>query len=145
MAIFLDTGFYLGLIHKKDPHYQKAQDWLLQIRQGLYGQIYTSNYILSEAVTLVATRTDGNPIALTRLRQIFSGSLQIATLLRVSEEEDFDAWDLFDKLATTGELVYEEGFVSFVDCTNIVLCQQHSIEYIASFDAHFKGWLESPY
>jgi predicted nucleic acid-binding protein len=44
MAIFLDTGFYLGLIHKKDENYDTAQEWLKKIQSGVYGQIYTSNH-----------------------------------------------------------------------------------------------------
>jgi predicted nucleic acid-binding protein len=76
--------------------------------------------------------------------QLFTGNLQIATVIRVSEDEEKNAWDLFLKLSKAKDLVSDEGIASFVDCTCIVLCQEHGIEYIASFDGHFKPWLKYP-
>ena len=144
MAIFLDTGFYLGLIHKKDVNYTRAHEWLIQIRTGIYGQLYTSNYVLAEGATLVASRTNGNPKAISKFLDLLNGSLRIATLFHVSEEEEGAALNLFQKMASSNELITEEGIVSFVDCTIIIACKQRDIEYIASFDGHFKGWLSYP-
>jgi predicted nucleic acid-binding protein len=144
MAIFLDSGFYLGLIHKQDKHHERARGWLQKITSGFYGQVYTSNFVMGEAATIVASRTKGNPLALERTMQLFTGNLQIATVIRVSEDDEKNAWDLFLKLSKTKDLVSDEGIVSFVDCTCIILYQDHGIECIASFDGHFKPWLKYP-
>jgi predicted nucleic acid-binding protein len=144
MAIFLDSGFYLGLMHKQDKHNERAREWLQKIRTGLFGQVYTSNFVMAEAATIVASRTKGNPVAIEKTRQLFTGELQIASIIRVSEDDERNAWDLFSKLSKTKEWSSEEGIVSFVDCTCIILCQSHGIEHIASFDGHFKPWLNYP-
>jgi len=144
MAIFLDSGFYLGLLHKQDRHNDRAREWLQKIRSGFFGQVYTSNFVMAEAATIVASRTKGNPLAIEKTRQLFIGELQIATIIRASEDDERIAWDLFLKLSKTKELVSEGGIVSFVDCTCIILCQAHRIEHIASFDGHFKPWLKYP-
>ena len=144
MAIFLDTGFYLGLIHKNDENFDVAQEWLKKIQLGVYGQIYTSNYVIAETATLVAVRTRGSILALEKTRNLLKGDLQIATILYVSEDEETSCWDLFSKLATANELFTKDGIISYVECTNITLCTTHSIEYIASFDGHYKGWLNYP-
>ena len=88
MAIFLDTGFFLGLVHKKDENFAVAQEWLKKIQSGVYGQIYTSNHVIAETATLVAVRTRGSVIALERTRSLLKGELQIATVLYASEDEE---------------------------------------------------------
>ncbi|NMC07402.1 MAG: type II toxin-antitoxin system VapC family toxin [Candidatus Lokiarchaeota archaeon] len=144
MAIFLDSGFYLGLIHKQDEHHERALGWLQKIRSGSYGQVYTSNLVMAETATIMASRTKGNPLAIERTRQLFAGDLQLGTIIRVNEDDEKNAWDLFTKLSKAKDLISAAGLVSFVDCTIIVLCQAHDIAHIASFDGHFKSWLKYP-
>jgi predicted nucleic acid-binding protein len=144
MAIFLDTGFYLGLVHKQDKHHDRAVEILQTIRSGSHGQIYTSNLVIAEAATIIASRTKANHLAIERARQLLSGDLRIATIIRLSEDEEGSAWDLFLKLSQTKDLIDTEGIISFIDCTSITLCQSRGIEYIATFDGHFKPWLKSP-
>jgi predicted nucleic acid-binding protein len=81
---------------------------------------------------------------LERTRDLLNGDLQIATVLHISEDEETRCWELFTKLATSNELFTKDGMISYVDCTNITLCATHNIEFIASFDGHYKGWLNYP-
>ncbi len=144
MAIFLDSGFYLGLIHVEDKHHERAREWLQLLKSGSFGQMYTSNFVMAETATIVASRTKGNPLALEKTRQLFAGGLQIATIIRASEQDEENAWNLFLKISKSKDIRSIEGIVSFVDCTCIVICQSHDIEFIATFDNHFKPWLKSP-
>jgi uncharacterized protein len=144
MAIFLDSGFFLGIIHKADKNHEQANEWLQKIRSGMYGQIYSSNFVMAESATIVASRTRGNARAIEKTRELFTGELQIATIIRATDDDEKNAWDLFLKLTQTDDIIIKEGIVSFVDCTNIILCKAHEIEFIASFDGHFKPWLKYP-
>ncbi len=144
MAIFLDSGFYLGLIHGEDKHHGRAREWLQRLKSGFFGQMYTSNFVMAETATIVASRTKGNPLALEKTRQLFAGALQIATIIRANEQDEENAWNLFLKISKSKDILTIGGIVSFVDCTSIVLCQSRDIEFIATFDGHFKPWLKSP-
>ncbi len=144
LTIFLDTGFYLGLIHKQDTNFDRARKWLSSIRSGQYGQTYTSNLVMAETATLVAARTNAHPLAIQKIRDLFTGPLQIAPILRIGEPEEMKAWEMFTKLADTGGLKTARGVISFVDCTSVITCQKHGIDYIATFDGHYKAWLSYP-
>ena len=60
MAIFFDTGFSFALIAEKDLNHKRSLELLKEIANGKYGMIYTLDYILDEAVTLINPRTHGN-------------------------------------------------------------------------------------
>ena len=141
MAIFLDTGFYLGLVHSKDHNYNRAQELLIEIQTGKYGQIYSSRLIMAETATIVAVRTRKNPKSLKKARDLFIGDLQIATLLPLTEITEKKTWDIFIKANSTEESS-KKKILSFIDSSNIVLCQEHGIKKILAFDGDFKGWLE---
>lgn len=143
MAIFLDTGFYLGLIHSKDSNYKRAQELLIELQTGQFGQIYSSRLIMAETATLVAVRTHQNQKALKKARELFIGDLQIATILPLTEITEKETWDIFVKANSLKESArMKKKILSFVDCSNITLCREHGIEKIAAFDGDFKGWLE---
>ncbi len=141
MAIFLDTGFYLGLIHSKDRNFNRAQELLIEIQTGKFGQIYSSMMIMAETATIVAVRTQKNPESLKKTRDLFIGDLQIATLLPLTETTEKKTWDIFIKANSTKESS-KKKILSFVDCSNIFLCKEHGIKNILAFDGDFKGWLE---
>jgi predicted nucleic acid-binding protein len=142
MGIFLDTGFYMGLISKLDENHKKSIKILTEMKSGEYGQIYTSNFVMAESAVLVAIRTDRNSKAIEKLKQLFIGKLKIATILRTDEELEEKIWSLFEKVNCNPEKKKNSKLVSFVDCSNIILCQNHGIDKIATFDPHFKPWLQ---
>ena len=144
MAIFLDTGFFLALVHEKDPHHALAVTWLDRVRSGEWGHPYTSTLVMAEAATLVTSRTRGNPVAIERMMQLFSGECRLAQLIRLTRDEEEKSWRLLMKIASSGETVTKKGVVSYVDCTIIVACQERNIERVASFDEHFVPWLQYP-
>ena len=140
MAVFLDTGFYLGLIHSKDQNYNRAQELLIEIQTGKLGQIYSSGLIMAETATIVAVRTRKNPKLLKEAKDLFIGDFQIATLLSLTETAEKEIWNIFIKANSTKESS-KKKILSFVDSSNIVLCKEHRINNIIAFDGDFKGWL----
>ena len=142
MAVFLDTGFYMGLISKKDEHYDASVRILTKLKSGEYGQIYTSNLIMAETSTLVAARTNRNSIALIKTEQLFIGELRIATILRPDEQVEKRTWEISKRVNLHKGKKNIPLLMSFVDCSNLALCETRGIENIVSFDTHFKPWIQ---
>jgi len=136
MGIFLDTGFYIGLIDPTDSHYKRSIELLIDLKSGKYGQIFTSNFIMAESATIVASTTKNNSIAINEIKKIFTGDERIAIILRANEELEKESWELFQKLNKK-----ENKVISYVDCTNILFCQKYLLNFILSFDAHYDGWV----
>ncbi len=137
MAIFLDTGFYMGLVNPKDHHHSRCNSLLKELIAGQYGQVFTSSFIMLETSTLVAIRTHRNIKALNETHDLFLGQNQLAIILHPNNQIYSQTWDLFLKMNNDQNL----KVVSFVDCANIVFCQYRKIDKILAFDHHFDGWL----
>lgn len=139
MAIFLDTGFYLGLCHPKDKFAKESKRIFRKLSEGSHGLLYTSTLIISEITTLVALRTNGHPKALNLLEEYLWGPNKIATELFIDTELESNIWNLFKKVNINTK--NKKKFLSFVDVSSIILCRQHQIDTIVSFDSHFDGFL----
>ena len=138
MPIFLDTGFYFSLIVKKDKNHQKAQKLFLKIITGEFGIIYTSDYILDEALTLINVRTYGKRIDFVeKMYNLFMSEKPIAKLLKVQKNWINEIYLMQKKITKPNNPV------SFTDASNIILCNKMQIKKIISFDGHYKGILET--
>ena len=136
MAILLDTGFFFGLLSKKDHHHQQTQFILKDLIKNKYGKIYTTNFILDESLTLINVRTKGKRLdLLEKMKQLFLGPLAIANLLSIENSWLESIYKLQKKISVLGDPV------SFTDASNIILCQNYEIKNIVSFDGHFSGFL----
>lgn len=137
MGIFLDTGFYLGLIDPTDQNFNRSLELLKELQTGKFGQIFTSSFVMAESATLVASRTKKNSRAMREIKNLFTGNEQIAIILRANEEIEKDSWEIFQKLNTQ----IKNQVISYVDCTNISFCRKYLLDNIVSFDPHYDGWL----
>ena len=143
MAVFLDTNFYLSLVHIKDANAKRGGDILQEISTGKYGLLYTSNFVIVETATLVAVRTLGNPIILKDLEELIWGENKLAEVLRVTSDNEKRIWELFVKINTNFKT--KKDFLSFVDVSNIILAEEYQITKIVSFDQHFDGFMDRLY
>ena len=98
MPIILDTGFFIALIDPKDKHSSRADEILNNIKDGQYGQTFTTAYVMAESAVLVAVRTRNNYDALKNIKSLFIGEDSIASILDANELLREKAWDLFLKL-----------------------------------------------
>ena len=137
MPIILDTGFFIALIDPKDKHSSRADEILNDIKDGQYGQTFTTAYVMAESAVLVAVRTRNNYDALKNIKSLFIGEDSIASILDANELLREKAWDLFLKLNQDNK----NQPVSYVDSLNIIIAQHNHIGSIAAFDGHYKGWL----
>ena len=92
---------------------------------------------MAEAATLVAIRTNKNLEAMQDIKSFFVGDACIASLLRPSETTENKAWDLFLNINSDTK----KQTISYVDCINIVVAEQHHIGMMVTFDSHFGGWI----
>ncbi|MHA1744696.1 MAG: type II toxin-antitoxin system VapC family toxin [Promethearchaeota archaeon] len=137
MAIFIDTGFFLGLVDPTDSYYNRSEELLKILQTGKYGQIFTSTYIIAETMTLVAVRTKKNGDVMHEISEFFTGNKQIARILRPDDQIENDTVALFLKTNQDPQA----KLVSFVDCSNVIFCRKRSIEHILAYDRHFDAWL----
>ena len=64
MSIFADTGVFLAYRNKKDRYHETALKLFRDALNGKYGQIFTSDYIYDEALTLALIRTNNPAVAM---------------------------------------------------------------------------------
>ena len=135
--IYIDTGAFLARYISHDQYHSQAREgWKKLERTGK--KCFTSNFVLNETFTLLARRASYS-FAAQRARAILSS--EILAILRASQEEEFDALELFEK--------YADQEVSYTDCISFALMRKHGIQDAFSFDNHFeragfKLWQKSP-
>jgi len=106
---------------------------LLSSVLGWFGRVYTSTYILDEALTLTKSRVGGAEAA--RLMDDILGSRKI-TIVRVERDER----TFSDSMAKFKQHREVEG-LSFTDCTTLVLREKMKIATLLSFDKGLKQFV----
>ncbi len=95
MKLFIDTGPFMALHNKRDRDHASAFESFDKFRQGEtpYRKLYTSDYVLDEAVTGCRRRTGNHRLAV-ELGTIIFSSESIA-LLKVDADVLGESWNLF--------------------------------------------------
>ena len=97
--------------------------------KGEFGRVYTSDYVIDEAVTTALVRTKRHELA-EDLGNYILGSPRI-TKIWVGEDSFNEAWLKFGLL--------KDKPLSFTDCTSIALIEKSGMKQIMSFDCGFDG------
>lgn len=129
VAVFIDTGVFVAARNRRDVNHRKAVDLLRKALKGVYGAMYTSDYVFDEAVTIALVRT-GNP----KIALDIGGFILSSRRLRIIHVDKVifkEAWNIFIRYAERG--------ISFTDATSIAIMKKYNIDYIMSFDKHFDG------
>lgn len=133
MSVFIDTGVYFAHHDKDAARHEDARNAFDAVLTGQYGQPYTSEYVLDEAVTLTRMRTGSFRAAKTIADRI-RGEGEFPTVV---EMLFIDQDDLTEALTIFRE--YQDHSLSFTDATTIQLCERHGIDTVLSFDSDFDG------
>lgn len=131
MAVFIDTGAFLAYRNKKDKYHDIACRLFRDALNGKYGQMYTSDYIYDEALTLALVRSNNISVALD-----IAGVMQSPRIKMV-----FVDGALLER-ATKAFKQYSGGNLSFTDAVSIEIMNVFGIEKYLGFDAHFNGIVE---
>lgn len=120
--VFIDTSAWYAYIDKSDADHAAAVNLVKDLNRPLI----TSNYIFDEILTLVKVRI-GSHIAINLGRKLWNQ--EVATLVRVTEEDELRAWEIF--------VEYEDKGFSFTDCTSFAIMERLEIDTAFTFDDHF--------
>ncbi|MEX2682788.1 MAG: type II toxin-antitoxin system VapC family toxin [Candidatus Sigynarchaeota archaeon] len=130
--LFLDSGPIIARVNDKDPDHELVQKQLRDIKDKRlnFGFLYTTNYIIDEAVTHVLYSTKRNDMAVKVLDLVeSSGILQV---LWIDQDIEKRAREIFRK--------YTDQRFSFTDCTSFAAMEQNEITHAFTFnEQHFKA------
>lgn len=132
MSIFADTGAFLAYRNKKDKYHETALKLFRDALKGKYGQIYTSDYIYDEALTLALTRTNNLAVAMDIAQVIRSPRIKMV----------FVDTELLEKSTKTFKQ-YPDRNLSFTDTVSIEIIKELNIEKYFGFDSHFAGIVQN--
>jgi len=135
MTIFIDTGIFIALRNADDEKHQRSKELMMKALKADYGRIYTSDYIIDEAVTAALVRTRRHDLALDIGKYIIE-SPRITKLWTTKEIFEL-AWQKFK--------ILKDKPLSFTDCTTLAHIQKNQINQILSFDSDFDGLLQRVY
>jgi predicted nucleic acid-binding protein len=128
MSIFADIGAFLAYRNTKDKYHETALKLFKDALKGKYGQIYTSDYIYDEALTLALTRTNNLAVAMDIAQVIRSPRIKMI----------FVDTELLEKSTKTFKQ-YSDRNLSFTDAVSIEIMKELNIEKYFGFDSHFDG------
>ncbi len=131
LRLFIDTGPFIARHNRRDRDHINALESFEKIRKNEtpYRKLYTSDYILDEAVTGCRRRTDSHRLSV-ELGTAFLASESLV-LLSVERGVLEEAWELYKTRL--------EVDLSLTDCTTAVLAKRHGIVDIFTYDADFQA------
>jgi hypothetical protein len=132
MAIFIDTGIFVALRNADDEYHSKSKELMKKALKAEYGRIYTSDYVIDEAITTALVRTRRHDLA-TDIGKYMIQSPRITKLWTTKEIFD-PAWKKFKTL--------KDKPLSFTDCTTLAHIEKTHINQIMSFDSGFNGLVQ---
>ena len=127
MRILADSDFLIAIFRENDALHTQALRLLKKIQKNK-AELYISNWVRAEAVTVISFR-----LGMTEAR-LFADNLQEGVgALFVDEVTFHQSWGLFLSQNKKGS--------SFVDCSNLILLEKFNFDGIASFDKFYpKTW-----
>lgn len=131
MSVFVDTGAFLAYRNQKDRYHEIALNLFREALKGKYGQIYTSDYVYDEALTLALTRTNNIAVAIDIAEVILSPRIKMIFI---------DA-HLLERSTKTFKQ-YSGKNLSFTDAVSIEIMNELDIKKYLGFDSHFNGIVE---
>lgn len=127
MRLFIDTGPFIARYSRADTHHLDSVKTFEKIGRGEtpYRKLYTSDYILDEAVTGCRQRTRAHAASVELGSAILSS--ESIVLLKVDDQALEETWELYKERS--------EVQLGFTDCTTAVLARRLGIVDVYTFDA----------
>lgn len=125
--ILVDADAFIAMVKDDDANHQKAARLFSQLEDNNISFV-TTNYVFSEAVTVISQRTS-HQTAINFINNMKSSD-SIFSIIRMTQEIEDMAIEIFKKQTSKN--------VSFVDCTNMALIKHDNLDAIFSFDEIYK-------
>ena len=132
ISVFIDTGVFVGARNSRDDRHRLSVEVIKMALKGAFGAVYTSDYVIDEAVTLALARTGKPEIAFDIGDFIFKSDR--IRLLWTDKNVFASAWEMFRR--------YSERRLSFTDCISLAHIEDRKIKFILSYDSGFRGLAE---
>ena len=123
--VFIDTGFWIALIDKRDSNHQLVEKNLKHLIQSCI--LCTSEFIVYETITYLNCSIKNHSLAVRFLEKMEKE--EGITVLDVDVDIKIEALKIFKK--------YSDKHLSFVDCTSFALMRKAQIDSYTGFDSHF--------
>ncbi len=116
----------MGYYYKEDQHHQESLNSFAKIarHETTYRKMYTSDYILDEAVTTCRHRTKSHELSVQLGNDLLSSKSIV--MLEVDERARDEAWRLYKDRRDLN--------LSFTDATCAILARKHGISDIFTFN-----------
>lgn len=131
MSVFADTGAFLAYRNQKDIYHEIALKLFRDALKGKYGQIYTSDYVYEEALTLALSRTNNIAVVKDIAEVMLSPRIKMVFV---------DA-QLLERSTKTFRQ-YSGRNLSFTDAVSIEIMNEFDIGKYLGFNSHFNGIAE---
>jgi len=135
MAVFIDTGIFVALRNADDEFHVRSKELIREALKGGFGRVFTSDYVIDEAVTIALVRTRRHDFAVDVGNYIIE-SPRIVKLWTTKETFDL-AWERFK--------TFKDRPMSFSDCVSLAHIEKNGIKQIISFDSDFDGLIQRLY
>lgn len=123
--ILIDSSFLIAYYSIKDKHHSDAVAMMPQILDREFGDVFITDYIFDEIVTVIAIRSKSVAASIK-----IGAAIKAALNFFHTTEETFDrAWGLYRSQKSTS--------LSFTDCTIVETVREHKIGTLATFDSDF--------
>jgi len=132
VAVFIDTGVFVALRNADDEFHVRSKELMRRALKGDFGRIFTSDYVVDEAVTTALVRTRRHDLAV----DVGNYILESPRIFKLWTTKDvFDrAWKRFK--------TFEDRPMSFSDCVSVAHIEKNGIRQIISFDSGFDGLIQ---
>lgn len=124
--IILDTSFIVSYYNTRDENHKKAVELMKDIINRKYGNLYITDYIFDESVTVVLIRLK----SLSRTIEIGESIRKSTEMIEIEKDIFEKAWKLFKEQRGTA--------LSFTDCTTLNIMKTKDVKNIVTFDEDFK-------
>ena len=136
MSRFVDTGVFYAHHDRDAARHDEAMAALERALSGMWGHLYTSDYVLDETVALTRSRTGKFEDSIAVVDRIlgrgrFASAVDLAF---VGEDDFYRALHVFE--------TYRDHPLSSTDATTIALVNARDIDSLLSIDADFDGIVE---
>ena len=135
LAVFIDTGVFVALRNADDELHIRSKQLIKKALKGEFGRVYTSDYVIDEAVTTALVRTRRHDLAVDIGKYIIE-SPRITKLWTAKDAFDV-SWQKFK--------TFKDKPLSFTDCASLALMEKNHIKQIMSFDSGFDGLIQRVY
>jgi len=135
VAVFIDTGIFVALRNADDEFHVRSKELMRRALRGDLGRIFTSDYVIDEAVTTALARTRRHNLAV----DVGNYIIESPRILKLWTTKDiFDlAWERFKTL--------KDRPMSFSDCVSLAHIEKNNVKQILSFDSGFDGLVQRLY